>query len=134
MWKFLLLNYLIFNSIANAERDQKNATNAHSEPLNFAQRDLLFLSEMPLEQLLKVKKSIDEIQQASRQVHHNHNYEPPLDTAAMESRIINDEPMRLELDGGRVQSSAMPLINTNQSPQQLQQQPPPTINRLIKIR
>lgn len=133
MWKFLLLNYLIFNSIANVASDQKNATNAHSEQqsLNFAQRDLLFLSEMPLEQLLKVKKSIDEIQQASRQVYENHKYEPIYSTAGttLESRIINDE-VHHELDSGRVQSSAMPLINMNQSPQQQQS----TINRLIKIR
>lgn len=138
MWKYLLLNYLIINSIANAESDQKKPTNAHSEPLNFVQRDLLFLSEMPLEQLLKVKKSIDEIQQASRQVYSNHNYEkPPIDTTAgtaLESRIINDDPIKHELGGGRVQSSAMPLININQSPQQHQQQPPSTINRLIKFR
>lgn len=139
MLKYLLLIHLVSNSIVITVSDQKNSTNAHSLPqsLNFPQRDLLLLSEMPLEQLLKVKKSLDDIQLVSRQVQANHNYElfNANPGTTLESRIINDDTVKFELDNDRVQNSAMPLININQSTQKHQQQPPPpTINRLIKIR
>lgn len=144
LWKFLLLILLILNSSASSERplnttstinDESliNLTNAHSnapQSLNFEKSNLLFLSEMPLEQLLKVKKSIEEIQQVGG-LNYNRNHATEIVTTAgttLESRIINEEPSsNFELGHG---NSAMPLININQQTQQPQQQQQSTLNRL----
>ena len=99
----------------------------HSVPMNFAKNDLLYLSELPLEQLLKVKKSIDEIQQVNQRVD-----EHPIgvveetgttESAVMESRIINDSGFG---NDKRRQNGALPMV-TNQNLQQQQRQL--TINR-----
>ncbi|CAG9805957.1 unnamed protein product [Chironomus riparius] len=99
----------------------------HSVPMNFAKNDLLYLSELPLEQLLKVKKSIDEIQQVNQRVD-----EHPIgvveetgttESAIMESRIINDSGFGNEK---RRQNGALPMA-INQNLQQQQRQL--TINR-----
>lgn len=148
MWKFLLLICLILNSSASSERPSnistnndenlKNLTNAHSaapQSLNFEKSNLLFLSEMPLEQLLKVKKSIEEIQQVGGLNYNRNHASETLTTAGttLESRIINEEPSsNFELGHGKfMKSSAMPLININQQTQQPQhQQQQSTLNRL----
>lgn len=99
----------------------------HSVPMNFAKNDLLYLSELPLEQLLKVKKSIDEIQQ----VNHRADEHPigvveetgTIESTVMESRIINDSGFG---NDKRRQNSAMPMV-TNQN--LLQQQRQMTMNR-----
>lgn len=99
----------------------------HSVPMNFAKNDLLYLSELPLEQLLKVKKSIDEIQQVNQRAD-----EHPIgvveetgttESSLMESRIINDSNFG---NDKRRQNSALPLA-TNQN--LLQQQRQFTMNR-----
>lgn len=145
MWKFVLLIFLILNSTASADEvgsntstinDETsiNSTNAHSgvpQSLNFEKSNLLFLSEMPLEQLLKVKKSIEEIQQVGLNYNRNHASETVTTAGTtLESRIINEEPssnFELGHHGEVVKSSAMPLININQQAQQPQQS---TLNRL----
>lgn len=54
--------------------------------LNFAGNDLLFLSEMPLEQLLKVKKSLGELRQPGEfAAYHGDN---ELKEDVLESRMI----------------------------------------------
>lgn len=148
MWKCSLLIFLILNSSASSERPSNistnndenliNLTNAHSaapQSLNFEKSNLLFLSEMPLEQLLKVKKSIEEIQQVGGLNYNRNHATETLTTAGttLESRIINEEPSsNFELGHGKfVKSSAMPLININQQTQQpQQQQQQSTLNRL----
>ena len=122
MWKiFLLLNFVL-----NVAQTQTffNSTNAHNPPhsMNFVPRDLLFLSEMPLEQLLKVKKSIEEIQQAN-QMEQIHRHDEP----ALESRIVNDVPQKFEPTHGQMRSSALTLMN-------IQQPRHPFVNRLIKMK
>lgn len=152
MWKFLLIFSLFSSTFCTSTNETSgrqnatntisdnnlaNLTNAHSaappppQSMNSVKNDLLFLSEMPLEQLLKVKKSIEEIQQVGRQMsNHRHNFgaETAVLTTAgttLESRIINEQPQKFELGSGndKLMSSAMPLINVNQQKQ-------PTINRL----
>lgn len=77
MLKFSLIFIIVHVSAGNNEsividhqQSIKTSTplpTTHSEPMNFMKNDLLFLSELPLEQLLKVKKSLNEIQQVNRQ-------------------------------------------------------------------
>lgn len=110
----------------------------HSVPMNFAKNDLLYLSELPLEQLLKVKKSIDEIQQVSRHAdtnddddqHHPIGVVEELkstEDAVLESRIIND--YNLENEKGQL-NNPLPLVtNHQQQQQQLQQNTQLPINR-----
>lgn len=168
MWKFLLLISFISASSVEEKKslaknnassplinDQNllvNLTNAHSatpsQSMGFEKSNLLFLSEMPLEQLLKVKKSIEEIQQVGRgsgnTEYSNYNKHNQVtenvattnsDGTTLEGRIINEEPsMKFELAHGKVKSSAMPLINVKQQQhnhlqQQQFQQTQPTINR-----
>lgn len=56
-------------SVAFSSGDFSNLMNHHvnarsyARPLNFAGSDLIYLSELPLEQLLHVKKAINELKQ-----------------------------------------------------------------------
>lgn len=134
--------------VAQAAEQQPST---HSEPMNFAKNDLLYLSELPLEQLLKVKKSIDEIQQVNRQEqlsssflvnHDNSNQlindigvvveenEPrPSASTTIESRAIDaGSKSFFNFNGGKLLQS---LIGGNSEPQQQQQkqQQPLAINR-----
>lgn len=94
----------------------------HSVPMNFAKNDLLYLSELPLEQLLKVKKSLEEIQQVNRQgdigvVEEN---TASAAAAAVESRIINEPNLGHEKAPSNI---PLPLVSNSNNQQQL------TINR-----
>jgi hypothetical protein len=76
---------------AAEQQHHKPSTHHHSEPMNFAKSDLLYLSELPLEQLLKVKKSIDEIQQVSRRAPLHDNQQPDI---ISEIGVVVEEPAR----------------------------------------
>lgn len=58
---------------------------AFARSLSFAGNELLYLSELPLEQLLKVKKSLGELRQASVPAYHGDN---ELKEDVLESRMI----------------------------------------------
>jgi hypothetical protein len=82
--------------ISTAHAAAHRPSTTHSEPMNFAKSDLLYLSELPLEQLLKVKKSIDEIQQVSRRApphqHDNVNLYRNNDQIISEIGVVVEEP------------------------------------------
>jgi hypothetical protein len=104
----------------------------HSLPMTFIRNDLLFLSELPLDQLLKVKKSINEIQQVNRfanigddvgvvdeqprhHTHHHHKQQEQHDEKpTVESRMIDNVPFFDEMKE-RILNNAptLPLMNAN---------------------
>jgi hypothetical protein len=100
-----------------------NSSTTHSQPMNFENNNnLLFLAELPLEQLLKVKKSIEELQQLNGP----ENNEIMTETT-LESRAIDDD-LNLPIAGKISKSDALPLPNHNNNNPQLTQ---PLINRLV---
>lgn len=78
---FMQISYGNEENLAN---HNLNST-AFSRPMNFLDNDLLFLSELPLEKLLKVRKSLNELKQASFEVNRQ-NY----DDESLQSRMIDE--------------------------------------------
>ncbi|KAG5682508.1 hypothetical protein PVAND_011857 [Polypedilum vanderplanki] len=129
-----LINSTTIAMHANEKQHQKST---HLESMNFIKSDLLYLSELPLEQLLKVKKSIEEIQQVNRQAqpyvndHENQlvneigvviEETTPNVSTTIESRTLNEESKGFfNLAAGKLLQSIIGGRNLMQQPQ--------TINR-----
>jgi hypothetical protein len=87
--KLLVTSLVIFNTRIRAQTSSNLINHemnfeASARPFHFIENDLTALSELPLEKLLKVKKSLNELKQVKFNVENVDNEE------RMESRIIHE--------------------------------------------
>lgn len=75
-----------------------------ARPLNFAGSDLIYLSELPLEQLLHLKKSINELKQMSSPIAQDERDERD---DLLENRMLSDDHMF----GQKLKKSALALTD-----------------------
>lgn len=78
----------VVQSIVNDENFLNHSVN--DAPISIVNSDLMSLSELPLEQLLKIRKSMRELRQATFQSEPKDAYEEEEDT--MESRMMESAP------------------------------------------
>ena len=89
-----------------------------SQPLNFIANDLIFLSELPLDKLLKVKKSIEEIQRVKSVDENDEVIDEIDDDDEFEDSYSDRSRNPLSTDVGIVEQrnfegllTALPLVN-----------------------
>jgi len=99
---------------ASANNSIKHSINStQPQPLNFMESDLLFLSELPLNELLKVRKSIEEIQQTNA-ISDGSLPATKAETVdeQIESRTNDDSNAKVTfVDDEKMHTSAQPLID-----------------------
>lgn len=97
----ILITFFVFISVAkdsHASDFDENLTNHNINssgpgPLSFINKNLLSLSELPLDQLLKVQRSLNELRQTNVVPHNQDEIDLPDDVT--ESRMMNSETERL---------------------------------------
>lgn len=75
--------------------------------VNFGGNDFLYLSELPLEKLLQVKKSLDELKQQTSYSAYRKDSEDVL----LESRMIKSDVAYASMFGSEPKKSAMALVD-----------------------
>lgn len=108
--KILFIVGLNILSVAVTRSDVSNLMNhnvnssSYASPLNFAGSDLIYLSELPLEQLLHVKKAINELKQMNfPELQEDNDRSHDL----LENRMLSDDQMF----GSKLRKSAMALTD-----------------------
>lgn len=118
MAKYLLTVVLIiilniFQSSVASEKNENlinhniNSTSL-ARPVKFMGNDLLYLSELPLEKLLQVKKSLDILKRTSYATYREDN---EVEEDLLESRMMSDKPAFTSMFGSKPKKSAMASVD-----------------------
>lgn len=76
--------------------------------VNFGGNDFLYLSELPLEKLLQVKKSLDELKQQTS--YSDYRKDSGVEDDLLESRMMNSDVAYASMFGSEPKKSAMALV------------------------